>query len=424
MSENGNGDTGAGLRSTAWLIVGMLWIVAALNYLDRIMVTTMRDSLTATIPMTDSEFGLLTSVFLWVYGLLSPFAGFLADKFNRSRLIIVSLFVWSLLTWLTGHAQNFEQLIIIRALMGASEAAYLPAALALISDYHRGATRSLATGIHMTGLSIGSALGGVGGWLAEHHGWSTAFNVFGLFGVVYALTLTMLLKDVPREPIESSTEPIASHETRLSEALVSLLRMPAFLLLLVFWGLLGVAGWAIVGWMPTYFKEAFQLQQGAAGISATAYLYSASMLGKLVGGAWADHWSRTQPRARIFVPAVGLFIAAPAIFLVAKTNVLLLAIVGLSIYGFARSFSDANLMPILCQISDPRYRATGYGVLNMLATIIGGFTIYLGGAMRDAQINVSGLFTMAAAGLFVCGMLLMWITPIATRNSSRRAADS
>ncbi|HRH95816.1 MAG TPA: MFS transporter, partial [Prosthecobacter sp.] len=183
----------------AWLIVGVLWVVAALNYLDRIMITTMRDSLTQAVPMTDAQFGLLTSVFLWVYGLLSPFAGFLADRFNRSRLIVFSLLVWSLLTWLTGHARSFEELIVVRALMGVSEAAYLPAALALIADYHRGSTRSLATGIHMTGLSVGTGLAGIGGRVAQRHGWSVAFDVFGLFGIAYAVGLLFVLRDPPRE---------------------------------------------------------------------------------------------------------------------------------------------------------------------------------------------------------------------------------
>ena len=403
-------------RSTAWLIVGVLWVVAALNYLDRIMVTTMRDSLTTAIPMTDAQFGLLTSVFLWVYGLLSPFAGFLADRFNRSRLIIGSLFIWSSLTWLTGHARTFEQLIVVRALMGVSEAAYLPAALALIADYHRGPTRSLATGIHMTGLSVGSALGGVGGWLAERHGWSAAFDVFGLFGIGYALVLVFMLKDAPRDGADDLSA-AAPQQARLGEALRSLFGSGAFLLLLAFWSLLGVAGWAVIGWMPTYFKENFHIEQGAAGISATAYLYTAAMLGKLIGGAWADRWSRTQPRARILVPALGLFIAAPAVLLVAKTSLLALGIAGLSIYGLTRAFSEANLMPILCQISDPRHRATGYGVLQMFGTIVGGITIYIGGAMRDAHVNVSLLFTIAAAGLLGCAILLIWVKPNAPRNA-------
>jgi MFS family permease len=142
------------------------------------------------------------------------------------------------------------------------------------------------------------------------------------------------------------------------------------------------------------------------------------MLGKLIGGAWADRWSRTQPRARILVPALGLFIAAPAVLLVAQTNLLALGIAGLSIYGLTRAFSEANLMPILCQISDPRYRATGYGVLNMFGTIVGGITIYIGGAMRDAHVNVSLLFTIAAAGLLGCALLLMWVKPNTPRNAS------
>src|SRR3954465_1158014 len=113
----------------AWLTVGLLWFVGCLNYLDRVMITTMRQSVVDAIPMTDAQFGLLTTVFLLVYGLLSPFAGFLADRFNRSRVILISLIVWSAVTWLTAHATTYGQLLTTRALMGVSEACYIPAAL-------------------------------------------------------------------------------------------------------------------------------------------------------------------------------------------------------------------------------------------------------------------------------------------------------
>lgn len=391
----------------AWLIVGVLWVVAALNYLDRIMITTMRDSLTQAVPMTDAQFGLLTSVFLWVYGLLSPLAGFLADRFNRSRLIVFSLLIWSLLTWLTGHARSFEELIVVRAFMGVSEAAYLPAALALIADYHRGSTRSLATGIHMTGLSVGTGLAGLGGWLAERQGWRFAFDVFGWFGVAYAVALWFVLRD----PVEKHVAKAETPSPRLDEALASLFSNRSFWLLLMFWGLLALAGWAVAGWMPTYFKEQFSLGQGAAGISATGYLAVAMFAGKLIGGAWADRWSRTNDRARILVPAIGLFIAAPATLMLANTSVLAFAIAGLSIYGLMRSFSDANLMPILCQVADSRYRATGYGVLNLFSCLVGGITVYLGGVLRDAQISVSTLFMAAAVGMLVCGVLMIGVKP-------------
>ena len=404
--------------SRAWLIVGLLWFVACLNYLDRVMITTMRGSLVAAIPMTDAQFGLLTSVFLWVYGLLSPFTGYLADRFSRSRAIIVSLLVWSALTWLTGHAKTFEQLLVVRALMGVSEAIYIPAALALIADDHRGGTRSLATGIHMTGVSVGAGLGGLGGWLAERYGWNYAFILFGVIGVAYAVLLMFTLRDAPREDAEIPAAAESGREVGFARALVSLFGCGPFYLMLGYWGVLGMAGWAVVGWLPSYLNEHFHLSQGVAGLSATGYLQTATLLGVLVGGVWADRWSRTNHRARILVPAIGLCLAAPAVFVMAQTGVLAVAIAALMLYGFGRNFTDANMMPALCLVVDPRYRATGYGVLNLFSCIIGGVSLYAGGALRDAHVNVNNLFMWSAAGILVCAGLMFMVKP------SRPAAGS
>lgn len=401
----------SGLVRGAWLAVGLLWVVAALNYLDRVMITTMRGSLVEAIPMTDAQFGLLTSVFLWVYAVLSPFAGYLADRFSRSRVIIVSLLFWSVFTWLTGHAKTFEQLLLARALMGVSEATYIPAALALISDYHRAATRSLATGIHMTGISVGSGLGGLGGSLAEQHGWSFAFFLFGGAGIAYAALLLALLRDPPRMAPEASAAAVPREETSFVEALKSLFRQGPFFFMLGYWGLLGMVGWAVVGWAPTYLTEHFHLSQGTGGLSATGCLQAAGLAGLLVGGAWADRWSRTQPRARILVPVIGLCLAAPALFAAAQTSLLPVALGGIMLYGFGRMFGDANMMPILCMVADPRYRATGYGVLNFLSCVIGGLATFAGGALRDAQINVSHLFTWSAVSILGCAVLLFLVQP-------------
>lgn len=400
------------LPSRAWLVVGLLWLVGLLNYLDRVMITTMRGSLTEAIPMTDAQFGLLTSVFLWVYGLLSPFAGFLADRFNRSRVIIGSLFAWSGITWLTAHATTFNELLITRMLMGVSEACYIPAALALIADYHRGSTRSFATGLHMSGIMLGSSLGGLGGWIAERQGWAHAFEIFGLAGVVYAFVVAFLLRDAPRDPGTPSpitaTAP-ARDVVGLGAAMTSLFSQRGFILALAYWGLLGLAGWAVVGWMPTYLNEHFRLSQGTAGLSATIYLNGSALLGVLIGGAWADRWSRTNERGRIYVPMIGLLVASPAILLASTINWLPLALAGLVIFGLARAFSDSNMMPILCMVTDARYRATGYGVLNLFSCVVGGITIYAGGALRDAHIDVSRVFQFAAFSILVCVTLLFSI---------------
>ncbi len=393
----------------AWLVVAMLWVVGGLNFLDRVMITTMRGSIEGAIPMTESQFGLLTAVFLGVYAVLSPFAGFLADRFNRSRVIVISLLAWSFITCLTGHVKTFEQLLATRALMGVSEACYIPAAVALIVDYHRGTTRSLATGLHLTGAVVGAGLGGLGGWLAERHDWTYAFKVFGLVGIGYACVLALFLRDRPHDESNGAPRPMAKKDVHLGAALAGLLGSGAFILALFFWGLYGFAVWGVIGWMPTYLGEKFHLAQGAAGLSATGFLSVGALFGLLIGGVWADRWSRSNEHGRVFVPMIGLCAAAPFILGPATASLLPLALAGLLAFGLARTFTDANMMPILCLISDSRHRATGYGVLNTFGCIAGAAAIYVGGLLRDANVNVNRIFESASAGLLACAVLLFFL---------------
>jgi len=394
----------------AWLVVALLCVVGCLNYLDRTMITTMRGSIVEAMPMTDAQFGLLTSVFLWVYGLLSPLAGYLADRYNRSRVIIISLFVWSAVTWLTAYATTFEQLLATRALMGISEACYIPAALALIVDYHRGSTRSLATGIHIAGIMAGQSLGFLGGMLAERHGWSFPFHILGLIGIGYSAILLFTLKDSPQaaNKVAAIQRP---EKIGFKDGLKNLFSRPSYVWVLVCWSLLGVVGWMIVGWLPTYFQEHFDLSQTVAGVYATGYFHTASLVGVLIGGALADYWNRSNPRARILLPALGLLIATPAIFLASSTAILYLAVAGFMVYALTRTFTDANMMPILCLVADPRYRATGYGVLNLFSCIIGGLGLYAGGVLRDAEVDLSLMFQVAAGLMLICAFILYKIKP-------------
>jgi MFS family permease len=386
------------------------------------MITTMRGSITEAMPMTDAQFGLLSSVFLWVYGILSPAAGFLADRFKRSHVIIVSLFVWSAVTWLTSYASNFQELLITRALMGVSEACYMPAALALIADYHRGATRSLATGIHMMGVGLGQSLGFVGGSLAETHDWTYAFSLFGGFGVVYSFVLVFFLRDAGGSSLEVAGQK-KEEKIEFKDALRNLFARRQFVQILAFWGLLGVVAWLIVGWLPTFYKEQFNLSQGVAGLYATGYINTMAMVGVLLGGLLADRWSKSNPRGRILLPAIGMCIAAPAVMFASQSDLLFIAVGGFMMYGLTKAFTDANMMPILCMVSDSRYRATGYGVLNMCSCIVGGIGLYAGGGLRDAQVNLSTIFFVAAGVMVICAILLFTLKPISTVETSGDSAN-
>lgn len=399
------------LPARAWLTVALLWVAALLNYLDRIMLITMRSSIKEAIPMTDAQFGLLTTVFLIVYGVLSPLGGFVCDRIGRSRVIIFSLFVWSATTWLTAHASTFGQLITTRAIMGISEACYFPAAASLLMDYHRERTRSLANGIHLSGVMVGSGLGGLGGWIADGWGWTRAFEIFGVGGVVYAIVLWILLRDREPDPISPDEPAPSTAGPNPLEALRSLFSSGSFILAMVFWGLLGLASWSFIGWLPSYLSEHFGIAQGKAGLVSMGYTYTGSLVGMVLSGAWGDRWALSHRRGRIFVGVIGVCLAIPGILIVSNTTLLPLAAFGLVLYGLTRAFPDANMMPLLCQIVDARYRGTAMGILNAFATIVGGLTIYAGGALRDAHVDISHVFDFGAASLVVCAILLWLVRP-------------
>jgi MFS family permease len=392
-------------------VVALLWVVGCSNYLTRFMLVTMHGSIIAAIPMTETQFGLVFSVFLWVYAAANPVGGFLADRFGRSRVILVSMLAWSAVTVLTAYATSFPQLLVLRAIMGVSQACYLPSACALIADYHRGSTRSFATGLHMTGVTLGAAASGVGGWLAERHTWSYAFSLIGLASVIYGVLLVFVLRDPPREAVVEARSADTAPKVRFFPAVVSLLGTLSFDIALVYWGVIGAVSWVISAWMPTYIHEHFHMAQGAAGFSAGGFFFIVGLPGLLIGGAWADRWSRTNPRARIFVPAIGLCAAVPSFLLASHTGIYAFTVVNLICWGFGSSFASANMMPILCMIADPRYRATGYGVLNAASAAIGGLAIYGGGALRDMKVDLGPYLTLAGASVAVCAVLILLVRP-------------
>jgi MFS transporter, Spinster family, sphingosine-1-phosphate transporter len=394
-----------------WFLVALLWVVAFLNYLDRILITSMRDPIVADFSLTDAQFGLLTSVFLWSYGLLSPLGGFFADKYSRKKVIVFSVAVWSGVTIWTGFATSFHEMLVARTIMGISEACYIPAALALITDYHRKNTRSLATGLHMSGLYAGLAIGGVGGYLAEWWGWRYGFQIFGLFGILYSVVLLFFLKDRKQEEPESATvnNPDIKCNINPGGLVKVLFGNRSFLIVLLFFTAYGVVNWLVYGWLPTFLKDNFHLKLGEAGISATGFIQIGSFAGVIIGGLLADRWARSNYKGRLNVVILGFTVGAPFLFLMSSTHVFAIAILGMIVFGLARGFTDSNLMPILCQIIDSRYLATGYGFLNFLSTIAGGLMVYVGGALKDSNVSLSVVYQFAAILMLISAWSLLMV---------------
>ncbi len=374
----------------AWFVVAILFIAAALNQLDRSMVATMRLSIRAAIPMTDQQYGLLFSSLLWAYGITNPIAGYLADKFSRVKVIIISLLSWSVITWLTSRAVNYEQLLACRIALGISEACYLPAALALIMDYHKGRTQSRATGFHMSGLVLGGSLGFLGSQLAStHQDWSYAFSLFGIVGVIYTVFAFFTLKEAPKEPkMVEAVETPKEKKASFGEAFKHLFTNPSFIFLSIFWGIVGILAQVEGSWLPTYYQETFNLPETKAGVLATLFLNPWQILGLLLGGFIADIWSKKNKYARINIPIIGICIAAPAAFFAGYSTLLSIAVGFMVVYGISRMFVDTNLMPIIVATTDKRYRATAYGMMNMFTTVIGGLGVYVIGILRDKGVDM------------------------------------
>ena len=411
------------LPTAAWTAVALLWLAGGSNYLTRIALTTMRGSIVEDIPMTEAQFGLLTSGFLIIYAAASPFGGFLADRFSRRRVVLCSLFAWSAITWITSYVRTFEQFLVLRTLLGLSQAFYIPAAVALIVDYHRGPTRALATGIHLTGMVVGAVVGGVGGWLAERHGWSYAYASIGLPNLLFGVLLLLFLKDAPRERLAEAGPASAPEKIRLGEAVRSLARPGAFYYVIGCLGVQGAVSWVIIAWMPTVMREQFKMGQGSAGLSVLACLYVAQTIGLLGGGYWSDRRSLVNPRARIIMPAVAILLAAPVFLLTGWFHHIGFTMLSLGMYGLAMGFLGANTMPIICLVVDLRYRATAMGVLNCCTAVTGSLAIYGVGALRDAQFGVNLIMAFAAFGVFLCGALL-WLANSAVKKSGQAEAPS
>ena len=372
-----------------WVVVALLWGVALLNYMDRQMLSTMKEAMQVDITELQSGtyFGYLMGIFLWIYGLMSPVSGIIADRLNRKWLIVGSLFVWSAVTYFMGMATTFNQVFCLRALMGISEALYIPAGLSLIADYHTGRSRSLAVGIHMTGLYTGQAIGG--------------------FGATVAM---LFLRDRKRGIEVAAATPETPKES-VWESLRSLLGNVAFWVILIYFAVPSLPGWATKNWLPTLFASNLNLPMSEAGPISTITIAASSLVGVLFGGMLSDRWVQRNLRGRVYTGAIGLGLTIPSLFLLGFGHSLLTVVGAGLLFGIGYGMFDANNMPILCQFVSARQRATAYGVMNMVGVFAGAIITSVLGSWSDSGQLGLGFAMLAVVVVLALAAQLFFLRP-------------
>jgi MFS transporter, Spinster family, sphingosine-1-phosphate transporter len=401
--------------SQPWRVALFLFVAAGLNYADRTALSSVIPPLRQELGATDVQVGLFGMFFLWSYAIASPFAGNLADRFSRSRIVLWSLVAWSLITVCTGFAQSVFWICVLRVALGITESLYLPAAGALLGDHHPPASRGKAMGFHILGLNLGLVLGGsAAGVMAEHFGWRLGFWVLGGLGLLLALVSRWFLSDGPVQPTTFVPNAGATSppKTSASHAWRYLLRVPTFYCLLVSAMVAGVASWIFLSWLPLFFSENYGMKLGAAGLAGVALYKAPVFIGIALGGWLSDRIIRRNPRGRALIKGLSFIASAPFLFLFIGAPTFTVVAVAMVASSIVRAVGTPSEHPIICEVVPPQFRSTAIGIFNTCGTAAGGFGVLLTGIFKkDLGLNVifgASSFLYILAGIMM--LLAYWFS--------------
>jgi sugar phosphate permease len=378
-----------------------MWFAYFLNYSDRQAVFSMFPVLKSDLGFSDKQLGLVGAYFLWVYGVGSFFAGQIGDRFSKRRLIVASLIVWSLVTAATGLARTPDALLALRALMGISEALFMPAAIALTANAFPPATRSRAIAALTTAQILGNVGGGwFGGWMAGEGRWREAFFALGAVGVVFALPCWLFLRgfsEGPQDPVKKTSN---------THAVIQLARTPTYALLCVVFPVFVFGLWLLYGWLPNFLREKFALSLRDAAFNATVFLQFATLVGMLTGGVLADTLYRRTRAARLWLLTASLLGCAPFLHALGSSATLDATRIAAMGFGLLSGFFMGNIFPSSFEVVPADARASAVGVLNLFGALVSGCATLAGGALKQT-VGIEKLFSFTALAYVLAGALVI-----------------
>ncbi|HLJ56733.1 MAG TPA: MFS transporter [Chthonomonadaceae bacterium] len=410
-----------GRRGYRWAVVGMLWFLCFFNYADRQAIFSIFPVLKANYHFSKTDLGLIGAAFMWVYAFAAPFAGHVGDRYPRKWVILGGLYVWSLVTGLTALCTRVSHFVLVRGAEGMGETFYMPASMALISDYHGPSTRSTAIGWHQSSIYAGTVAGSaLAGWMALKFGWWTPFWVLALAGMALGVIVQLFLREPRRnhaERLERTEAPAPPAQVSVGTFLAEFVRTPTAILLIVAFFGANMVGFVFLTWMPTFLTEKWGLNLAQAGFGGTVFIQIFSMVGVVLGGIIADWWRRVRTEGRILVQAIGALAGVPFVFLCGYTRSPALLVVAMSLFGLSKGFYDSNLTPAFYDVITPSRRSTATGLMNFVGFVGAGLgSVAVGAAVDKLKITMSMAIASTAVVYFLVACVLFLTAALFARR--------
>jgi len=296
-----------------WRTHYALFVLASIyvfNYIDRQLMAILIEPVKLEFGISDTQIGLLSGVTFAVFYTVFGFPmGRLSDRVGRKPVIAFSCIAWSLMTMLCGMAGSFLTLVLARVGVAVGEAGGTAPSVAMVSDLYPANRRSTALAVLMLGSSLGAIVGlGLGGWIAQNHGWRYAFLLIGAPGIFLGLLLLLTVRTPQRvAPLGNVLE----QQDGWFKTLIELLRTPSFLWLVLTGGAAAIAGYSIGTWSPSFLIRSHGLDLQEAGFLVGVVGGTGATVGTLVCGMLTDRMARRDVGWQIGVPLLGTLISIP-----------------------------------------------------------------------------------------------------------------
>ena len=366
--------------------------------------------------VTDAQLGLISSVFTLVFGLAMPFAGLVADLFNRKRVLVFGAFLFAVGIFVSGFAAGLGMLFISYGIINSIGQSLMPPCnTSLISQYHD-ETRGTAFSIYQTAIYVGIVVCSVvSGYLAQlgEGGWRYAFWIFGAIAVLWAVVIAIFLKDTPQA---SSDKKVGLDSVK--EALQAFLKKPSSLILMAGLGCYFFVTYAFKAWAPIFMIRSFpEMETTQAVFHGVFWFYLGAFFGVTLGGRLSDALKIRRPGIRFEVEFVGLALCIPFILMMAFVHSLPLMILTILMFGFATGVYDSNIYAALFDVINPRFRAVGTGLFGCGGCIVGAFGPAVMGFLNDA---FTPRLSMASLAIFaIVGSLAILCARVFTFNKDK-----